>query len=527
MPKKNGLNVRSGMSSALLSSLPILVLSLTLGASSFVVVRERQASQKAIRTQFDFALRETVSRIERGTYDYELILRGIQSHLASSPIRNLETMKNYVENLKLDANFAGIKSIGLVDWIPSKRTAAIAAVTGGSSLGESIAETAGRNIWLDAVQRRALEKSRDSGLPSITGKMDFIVDAETGVTPGFIMFLPIYLQGGESLVGWIYAVFYLHDFMSSLYGSLPPGLSLALYDGTQVLESALLFRSDDSSPAIDAFRPSVAKANEYMVVSSHNWLLSMHTLQEFEARYGSGTETAIAGSGIVLSILLALLTWLIIYGQKRNLLLEENRKKNDSLNIVLKEVHHRIKNNMNTMTSLLSLQALNMKDQAAVSALQDAGERIRSMGLLYDKLYQTSDFSELSLKSYLPALIDEIVANYCGIVSVSVAKNIQDIVLGAKIIQPLGMIINELLTNSMKYAFTGKSDGTITVSAVRAAATVMVSVEDNGKGMPQSISFENSTGFGMFLVQALTKQLNGKIRIERAAGTKIILEFEP
>ncbi len=193
--------------------------------------------------------------------------------------------------------------------------------------------------------------------------------------------------------------------------------------------------------------------------------------------------------------------------------------------LVLREVHHRIKNNMSTIYGLLSLQAATMKDQAAVTALEDAGRRVQSMMVLYNKLYQSSDVTTLSVIEYLPELVDDIVGNFPNSGSVKVEKKIEDFTLKAARLQSIGIIVNELLTNIMKYAFIGRSGGTIVVAASLEENRAYFAIEDDGNGIPEKIDFENSTGFGLVLVQALTKQLEGTIRIERGTGTKIILEF--
>lgn len=193
--------------------------------------------------------------------------------------------------------------------------------------------------------------------------------------------------------------------------------------------------------------------------------------------------------------------------------------------LVLKEVHHRIKNNMNTMMSLLSLQAGNARDEFARTALKDAEKRMQSMGLLYDKLYHSAEFNGLPVAMYLSALVDEVVENFPNSQIVSVVKNLQDFMLDANSLQPLGMIINELLANSMKYAFEGRARGQITVSATNAGGLVTITVQDDGNGIPDSISWGNSTGFGLQLVKALADQLEGTIRMERAGGTRVILVF--
>jgi PAS domain S-box-containing protein len=200
--------------------------------------------------------------------------------------------------------------------------------------------------------------------------------------------------------------------------------------------------------------------------------------------------------------------------------------------IILKEVHHRIKNNMSIVNSLLFLQAQTLTEPTAIAALEDAGNRVKSMTVLYNKLYQSSNFLEIPIGNYLPSLIDEIIKNFPNKKSIRIEKNIEDFIIDGKRIQTLGIIINELLTNIMKYAFIDRNDGLIIVEVGLHHATTEMSeiisivIHDNGNGMPETIDFENSPGFGLMLVNMLTKQLNGTIRIERKNGTRIILEFE-
>ncbi len=194
--------------------------------------------------------------------------------------------------------------------------------------------------------------------------------------------------------------------------------------------------------------------------------------------------------------------------------------------LLLKEVHHRIKNNMNTVSGLLSLQAKSMTEPAAIMALTDARNRIQSMSVLYDKLYMAPDYTQLSIKNYLISLIDEIIKNFPNSQMVKLEKDIQDFVLDAKRLQTLGIIINELLTNIMKYAFRGIDRGQITFSVYNNQGHITISVQDDGNGIPESVSLENSKGFGLQLVNALAQQLDGTIWIERDAGTKVVLEFK-
>jgi len=193
--------------------------------------------------------------------------------------------------------------------------------------------------------------------------------------------------------------------------------------------------------------------------------------------------------------------------------------------ILLKEVYHRIKNNMNTVASIMSLQMDTLKEPSAIAALNDARSRVVSMMLLYDKLYRTDNLKELSFKKYISPLVDEIIGNFPNRTIVKIEKNIESFMVDTQKTSHLGIIINELLTNIMKYAFAGRAAGLITISASTNNNHATIIVQDNGIGIPESIDITNSSGFGLQLVEMMTKQLRGTIKIERNNGTKFILEF--
>ena len=146
--------------------------------------------------------------------------------------------------------------------------------------------------------------------------------------------------------------------------------------------------------------------------------------------------------------------------------------------------------------------------------------------VLYYKLYQSNDFSEISAKDYLSSLVDQILQNFPNRSSVGIVADIAEFSIDSSKLQPLGLIINELLTNIMKYAFKGRSEGQIRISALLKGQRVALRIQDDGVGLPESIDFKNSTGFGLMLVESLTDQLRGDIKIERGGGTTILLEFE-
>ncbi|MCG9874725.1 MAG: PAS domain S-box protein [Leptospiraceae bacterium] len=194
--------------------------------------------------------------------------------------------------------------------------------------------------------------------------------------------------------------------------------------------------------------------------------------------------------------------------------------------LILKEVHHRIKNNMNTIHSLLSLQMSKINDSKERDALQDAANRVQSMMLLYERLYKDSNFNTISIQSYLPNLVDQILLNFPNAFSVKVVKDIDDIVLSVTKLQSLGIIVYEILSNCMKYAFDGISSCEISFSAKLSDKYFILEVKDNGIGFPEGMNHTNSTGFGLMLINGLATQLGGELTISNINGTQVRLLIE-
>jgi two-component sensor histidine kinase len=180
---------------------------------------------------------------------------------------------------------------------------------------------------------------------------------------------------------------------------------------------------------------------------------------------------------------------------------------------------------MNSMQALLSIKEDTISDPVAIAALEDSRSRLRSLMVMYDKLYRSSDVNKISAREYLSSLVDEIVANYPSGNEFDVNKDIDDFELDTKRSQALGIIINELLTNIMKYAFVDSEGAIINVSVKLLDQWVEVVVSDNGCGLPESLDFNRSTGFGLQLIAGLVAQIAGTARIERGEGTKVIIGF--
>ncbi len=193
--------------------------------------------------------------------------------------------------------------------------------------------------------------------------------------------------------------------------------------------------------------------------------------------------------------------------------------------LLLKEAHHRIKNNINSVCCMLKLQTSTLKDQAAISALNDAVGRVKNMLVLYDKLYRTDNMNELSFDEFLTALLKEISINFSNSSKIKIEKQITNFKTDPQRIYNIGVIVNELVTNAMKYAFNGRDNGTITLSTASDDKHIVLQIKDDGTGIPETINFTNTSGFGLHLVEIMVRQLDGVIRIERNGGSIFILEF--
>jgi len=193
--------------------------------------------------------------------------------------------------------------------------------------------------------------------------------------------------------------------------------------------------------------------------------------------------------------------------------------------MLLREVHHRIKNNMNTIAGLLKLQSLSIEEPSAIEALNDARGRVQNMMLIYDRLYRSADYKNLNVKDYFESLVNEIVKLFPNYGSVNVVKNIGDFKLDSKILFTMGIMINELITNAFKYAFEGVDNPELVFSLAFNDGRIVFTVKDNGSGLPEGVKKGNRNGFGLNLVSSLAEQLEGEMNFGECDGTEITVAF--
>lgn len=206
------------------------------------------------------------------------------------------------------------------------------------------------------------------------------------------------------------------------------------------------------------------------------------------------------------------------------------KKIKDSLaekEVLLSEIHHRVKNNLAMISSLLNLQSRQVKDARLTEALNESRQRIKSMALIHEKLYQTGNLARIPLPDYILKLVDDLIGslNVRGR-RVKASFEVADVALDIDTMIPFGLIVNELITNALKYAFDGVTSPELVVKfSFMPDEGYELSVADNGVGLPAEIELEKSDTLGLMLLRNLSLQLGGRVDVVRGTGTKFIVRF--
>lgn len=217
-----------------------------------------------------------------------------------------------------------------------------------------------------------------------------------------------------------------------------------------------------------------------------------------------------------------------------------NKKKKEQLNaqnkiiekslaekeVLLREIHHRVKNNLQIVSSLLSLQSNFIKDEQALDAVKESRNRVQSMSLIHQNFYQDENLTGINVQHYIEALADNLFSSYnIHKDNIKLVKEIELINLDVDTVIPIGLILNELITNCLKYAFTNKNEGIIKVSLQKQNNILYLSVYDNGKGLPEDFEMGAKKSFGHKMINAFLQKLNGTIKMYNDGGTKVDIEI--
>lgn len=250
-------------------------------------------------------------------------------------------------------------------------------------------------------------------------------------------------------------------------------------------------------------------------------------LQNYELERNSFL-IVLGGIGIIGILLLARFYSVSKFNKKlrdTNQELRETLVSNEEKETLLKEIHHRVKNNLQIITSLIRLQSDNINDPEAAQLFSEAQHRIKSMALVHEELYRTDNFSSIDVREYIERLSAELIYTYALQHQVSMELHTDVDKLGINTLIPLGLIMNEILTNVLKHAFDDQI-GTIRISITTIAdKEYELIAEDNGKGFPEGIDIENLNSLGLDLIKTLTEQLDGTLELSNNPGARYTITF--
>ncbi|MFP4470951.1 MAG: histidine kinase dimerization/phosphoacceptor domain -containing protein [Bacteroidales bacterium] len=216
--------------------------------------------------------------------------------------------------------------------------------------------------------------------------------------------------------------------------------------------------------------------------------------------------------------------------QKRRIAEENLKRSLTEKDVLLKEVHHRVKNNMQIISSILKMQERQVDDERLKTVLGESQNRIRTMALIHENLYRNDNLANIQFLNYVKSLAGNLSRSYAdkqGMIRFE--YDMVDVFLPLDTGIPCGLIINELISNSIKYAFDGRDQGTIAIKLTRTNEhdnEFVLQVSDNGKGISKDFDIENTKSLGMKIVTRLVQQIDGTLKYDFENGTKFIIKFK-
>lgn len=273
-------------------------------------------------------------------------------------------------------------------------------------------------------------------------------------------------------------------------------------------------------------------------------LNSQNQLERIKAEQADRTKNITLGGAVLLLIIIGLLLNRYLIKQRSNRRLEAHQRELDQKNYFLetlntaqdkllkekewliKEVHHRVKNNLQMVTSLLNSQSAYLENDAALLAVKDSLRRMQAMSLIHQKLYQAENISTIDMPEYINELVSYLHESFDTGNRIIFKQTVEPLDLDVSQAIPLGLIINESIVNAIKYAFPGKQKGTVAISLQHEGADhLLLSISDNGVGLPEGFDILEHNSLGIDLIKGLTKQLNGLFCIESDKGVHIRIRF--
>ncbi len=192
--------------------------------------------------------------------------------------------------------------------------------------------------------------------------------------------------------------------------------------------------------------------------------------------------------------------------------------------MLLKEIHHRVKNNLQVISSMLSMQARNVGDETVLSVLRESQNRVRAMAAVHSMLYKSNNFAEINFGVYIQDMAKQLFSSYnINPEVISLSISVENVLLSIETAIPCGLIINELISNALKHAFPDNKTGEIKIELSQGNSEIRIIFEDNGVGFPENVDFKKADTLGLDLINLLVEQLEGTIELHRNGGTRYMI----
>ena len=409
----------------------------------------------------------------------------------------------------------------------------------------------GLNVASNTTRLEALDRARDTGEMITTARITLV--QETGEQFGILILRPIYKNGApretveqrrQNLTGFAVGVFRVGDMVEASLKDLSKGnINVQLDDETSPAGKRFLYLHQEQLEARDGVYMRAA-----LEIPGRQWSLLFWPTAEFFAAHGTWQAWGVlqGGLGITFLVVAYLLTIINRAAKIEGLAAELSHANKDLENEItervqaeqqiraslqekealLKEINHRVKNNLQLVSSLLRIQSATIEDEQALQAFRQSQDRVRSIALIHEKLYQSKDMARIDLADYLRSLTSSLFLSY-GSSSEAIELKIhaEGVHLGVDTAIPCALIINELVSNSLQHAFPGGMEGEIRIELRSEENQSVQMVSDNGVGFPKDFDLRNTGTLGMELVRTLVDQLEGTIELDRSGGTAIKIMF--
>jgi two-component sensor histidine kinase len=518
--------------------------------------------ESRLRDQFVQRSEQIALALLQRVEEHETVLRGgVALFLASDEVTRAE-FHDYFHHLDLGHHFPGILGIGFAALLRGDEVPGLEQRVRAEGFPSFAVQPAGPTSWRTPIvmiepftgpnlrafgfdmfsessRRAAIERAWNTGRPSLSAVVRLVQDTPSDAQPGVLIYLPVFRSlettSFEPLrrpLGFVYSPLRTHDLVHSTLGQGPDDLDFALYDEGQ------------SKPFYDSRRGAPVDAEltreRALSLPGRSWRARFWTRPNFERWISREEPKLVLAAGIVINLLLfwalsvsaslqtraqALAEQMtqqlkLAHGREQAHMLASLREKET----LLKEIHHRVKNNLQVVSSLLSLQRNHVHDERALEPLRQSQSRVLAMAALHEFLYRAEELSHVDTRAYLEHLVSMLADSYPSARGVIVTLELDDVPLDVDQAIPCGLITNELVSNAFKYAFAERG-GNLRVSFKRERDEAVLRVDDDGPGLRASLEIDEPSTLGLQLVQLLTQQLDGKLAVESKQGAHFELRF--